>query len=219
VVRTFDLATGKPGAQIKVDGASFLNDVTVAPDGTVYVSDTGLKGGKDGGLEPSKKDAIYKLTPDGKAVAIIKGEQLGLPNGLYADAKGLSVVSWSGQTYRVSFDGKQEAGVAAPGAELDGVVEVGGGQFLISSWKGSAVYLQAADGTFSPLIRHRLRQQAWPGPRAAVHGQRGPDPEAPAARRHRQERRRSGGYHRDEVSLIERAPDFRPRSEAWSLKP
>src|SRR6187431_2519192 len=31
VIRTFDLATGKPLAQIKVPGAAFLNDVAVAP--------------------------------------------------------------------------------------------------------------------------------------------------------------------------------------------
>jgi len=70
VIRTFDLATGKPLAQIKVPGASFLNDVTVAADGTVYVSDTGLKAGKEG-LEPAKKDAIYKVSSDGKLSTLI----------------------------------------------------------------------------------------------------------------------------------------------------
>src|SRR5690606_13920351 len=71
VIRTFDLATCKPGAQIKVAGASFLNDVAVAPDGTVYVSDTGLGAGKEGSLEPNKKDAIYKLSPQGKLTTLI----------------------------------------------------------------------------------------------------------------------------------------------------
>jgi sugar lactone lactonase YvrE len=151
-IRTFDLTTGKPGAQIKVDGASFLNDVTVAPDGTVYVSDTGLKAGGPDGLEADKNDAIYKVTPDGKAVALIKGEQLNNPNGLFADAKGLSVVTWQGQVYRVSFDGKQEASLTAPGKQLDGVVATGDGQFLLSSWEKSTVYLQSADGQFSPIL-------------------------------------------------------------------
>lgn len=152
VIRTFDLATGKPGAQIKVSGASFLNDVTVAPNGTVYVSDTGLKAGKGGALEANKKDAIYKVTPEGKAVALIKGEQLHQPNGLFADDKGLWVATWQGQIYRVTADGKQEAGVTAPGTQLDGLVQTADGQVIVSSWEKSTVYLQSADGQFSPLL-------------------------------------------------------------------
>lgn len=152
VIRTFDVATGKPGAQIKVDGASFLNDVAVAPDGTVYVSDTGLKAGKDGALEPAKKDAIYKVSSDGKLSTLIKGEQLGLPNGLYADATGLLVATWLGSLYRVTLDGKQEAATKAPGAQLDGLIQTADGQVLLSSWEKSTVYVGTPDGQFSPLM-------------------------------------------------------------------
>ena len=151
VIRTFDLATGKPLAQIKVPGSTFLNDVAVGPDGNVYVSDTGLKAGK-AGLEPNKKDAIYKVSADGKLSTLIKGEQLGLPNGLFADATGLSVATWQGKLYRVSFDGKQETISTAPGAQLDGILHTADGQVLLSSWEKSMVYLGTADGQFSPLL-------------------------------------------------------------------
>ncbi|HTV21258.1 MAG TPA: SMP-30/gluconolactonase/LRE family protein [Polyangiaceae bacterium] len=152
VIRTFDAATGKPGQQIKVAGAAFLNDVTVAPDGTVYVSDTGLKAGKDGQLEPNKKDAIYKVTPQGKVAPLIKGEQLGLPNGLFADATGLWVATWQGALYHVTPDGKQEAPLKAPGAQLDGLIQTAEGQVLFSSWEKSAVFVGSTDGQFSPLL-------------------------------------------------------------------
>jgi sugar lactone lactonase YvrE len=152
VIRVYDLATGKPQAPIKVDGASFLNDVSVAPDGTVYVSDTGLKGGKDGALEPAKKDAIYKVDTAGKLSTLIKGEQLALPNGLSADDKGLWVATWQGKVYRVTNDGKQETPLTAPGAQLDGVVQTGDGNVIVSSWEKSMVYLQTPDGQFSPLL-------------------------------------------------------------------
>jgi len=152
VIRTFDVATGKPGASIKVDGASFLNDIAVAPDGTVYVSDTGLKSGKDGALEPAKKDAIYKIGSDGKLSTLIKGEQLGLPNGLYADATGLYVATWQGSLYRITPDGKQEPAVKAPGAQLDGLIQTADGQVLVSSWEKSTVYVGTPDGQFSPLM-------------------------------------------------------------------
>jgi sugar lactone lactonase YvrE len=151
VIRTFDLATGKPLAQIKVPNASFLNDVSVAPDGTVYVSDTGLKAGKEG-LEPNKKDAIYKVSSDGKLSTLIKGEQLGAPNGLFADAQGVWVATWQGKLYRVTNDGKQETAITVPGAQLDGLLKTADGQVIVTSWEKSMVYLGTADGQFSPLL-------------------------------------------------------------------
>ncbi len=151
VIRTFDLASGKPLAQIKVPNSSFLNDVSVAPDGSVFVSDTGLKAGKDG-LEPNKKDAIYKVSADGKLSTLIKGEQLGAPNGLFADAEGVWVATWQGKLFRVTNDGKQETAVTAPGAQLDGLLKTADGQLLLSSWEKSMVYLGTADGQFSPLL-------------------------------------------------------------------
>jgi hypothetical protein len=42
VVRKFDLKTGEPKGEIKVDKATFLNDVANAPDGGIYVTDSGL---------------------------------------------------------------------------------------------------------------------------------------------------------------------------------
>lgn len=150
VIRVFDLASGKPEKPIKVSGASFLNDVAVAPDGTVFVSDTGLKAGKDG-LEPAKKDAIYKIS-NGKLSTLIKGESLGLPNGLSADADGVWVATWQGKLYRVTKDGKQETEVSLPGQQLDGLLRTADGQTIISSWEKSTVYLGSADGQFSPLV-------------------------------------------------------------------
>lgn len=152
VVRSFDLSTGKPVASIKIDGASFLNDIAVGPDGTVFVSDTGLKGGKDGALEPSKKDAIYKIDAAGKVSTLIKGEQLKNPNGIYADDKGLWVATWQGGLYRVTPDGKQETAITVPGAQLDGLLQTPDGQTIVSSWEKSMVYLGTPDGQFSPLV-------------------------------------------------------------------
>jgi sugar lactone lactonase YvrE len=151
VVRVFDLASGKSLSTIKVAGASFLNDISVAPDGTIYFSDTGLKAGKSG-LEPSKKDAIYKLTKKNTAKAVIKSTELKNPNGLLADDKGVWVVSWSGSVYHVSADGKKEESTQAPGAQLDGVLQTPDGQILVSSWETSTVYVGKPDGTLSPLF-------------------------------------------------------------------
>src|SRR5450755_5096187 len=48
VVRKFDLKTGAPKGDIPVPGATFLNDIAVAKDGRVFVSDSGIKSGASG---------------------------------------------------------------------------------------------------------------------------------------------------------------------------
>jgi sugar lactone lactonase YvrE len=139
-VRMFDRVTGKATGKVTIPGATFLNDVAAAPDGTVYVSDSGLKQGKTG-LEPSGSDAVYRIAKGGgKAERIIKDKGLGNPNGLLADDEGVWVVTFgSGQIYRVSREGRKEAGENLPSGQLDGIVQVADGSLLVSSWEGNSI--------------------------------------------------------------------------------
>ncbi len=140
-VKMFDRATGKATGKVTISGATFLNDVAAAPDGAVYVSDSGLKASKTG-LEPSGSDAIYRIAKgEGKAERVIKDKGLGNPNGLLADAEGVWVVTFgSGQLYRVSREGRKEAGENLPSGQLDGIVQVADGSVLVSSWEGSSIF-------------------------------------------------------------------------------
>jgi hypothetical protein len=147
-VRVFDLASGKSVAKIKVKGATFLNDISIAPDGTIYVSDTGMKAG----FAPSKTDAIYTLTKKNTAKKLIKGVDLKNPNGLLADDKGVWVVSWTGSVYHVGIDGKKQEPSQAPGTQLDGLIATPDGRILISSWETSTVYTGTPNGALSPLF-------------------------------------------------------------------
>ncbi|MFO0917612.1 MAG: hypothetical protein U0872_04770 [Planctomycetaceae bacterium] len=61
VVRTFDLATGRPGRAYPVAGATFLNGIGVTKDGTIFVSNT----------RPDSR--VYKITADGKEFRIFRG--------------------------------------------------------------------------------------------------------------------------------------------------
>ena len=139
-VRTFDRATGRAAGKVVIPGATFLNDVAAAPDGTIYVSDSGFKQGK-ADLEPTGSDAIYRIDKgEGKAKKVIRDRGLGNPNGLLADAEGVWVVSFgSGQIYRVSREGRKEAGENLPTGQLDGIVQVADGALLVSSWEGSSI--------------------------------------------------------------------------------
>jgi len=147
-VRMFDRASGTPKGEIKVKGATFLNDMATGPDGVVYVSDSGLKEG----FAASGTDAIYKLV-DGKPVVLIKNKDLGRPNGLLAQAAGLWVVTFgSGELYSVGPDGTKANAQVLPTGSLDGIVQLNDGRFAVSSWAGSAVLAGNPGGTFTVLI-------------------------------------------------------------------
>lgn len=150
-LRAFDLSTGKSAANVFVPKATFLNDVAVSSSGIVYVSDSGMKL-TDSGLAPSGTDAIYTIDANNQVSSLIAGTSLGFPNGLTATEQGLRVVSWSGKIYSVSAQGVQGDAIDTPAAELDGIVPLGDGRVLISSWAGSSVYVGLPEGPFEPLV-------------------------------------------------------------------
>jgi sugar lactone lactonase YvrE len=150
-VRMFDRKTGKAQGEITISGATFLNDLAAAPDGSVYASDSGMGMGKSG-LEPNGKDAIYRIA-DGKASRVMKDKALGVPNGLLADADGIWVVTFgSGELYRLTNAGAKENVQKLPAGQLDGIVRTADGSMWISSWEGSSVLRGMPGGTFTPVI-------------------------------------------------------------------
>jgi sugar lactone lactonase YvrE len=148
-VRMFDAKSGAPKGEVKIAGATFLNDLTAGPDGKVYVSDSGLKAGASA-FEPTGTDAVYVIE-GGKAKAIAKTPDLGKPNGLVVTDKGVVVVTWSGEVYRLDAKGAKVDVSKAPKGALDGVVSVGD-SLLVSSWEGSAIYRGKLGGTYDAVL-------------------------------------------------------------------
>ncbi|HYW11304.1 MAG TPA: hypothetical protein VE871_05085, partial [Longimicrobium sp.] len=72
VVRRFHRTTGAPLGEIAIPGATFLNDVAVGADGSVYVTDSGLRMGA-GRLQASGTDAVYRIPPGGPPRALVRG--------------------------------------------------------------------------------------------------------------------------------------------------
>jgi sugar lactone lactonase YvrE len=162
VVRKFDLATGAPKGEIKVEGATFLNDL-VLDDDVLWLSDTGL----DASFKPTKTDAIYRIEADDKVTKVFAeglgapAEEIGNPNGvLGADQPNqVWVVTFgSGELYKVTVEG-DEGGVSGsrseikklPKGQLDGIVAIPDG-ILVSSWEAKAVYKLGADGNPTEVI-------------------------------------------------------------------
>jgi len=146
VVRLFDLKTGVPKQDIAVPGATFLNDIAVAKDGRVFVSDSGMKTGP-GGFEPTGSDAVYVIEK-GKLKPVAKGKDLGGPNGLLVVANGLLVNTFSSdEVYRLDEKGEKHDINKVPSGGLDGMALIGD-VLLVSSWKGSAIYRGSLGGKF-----------------------------------------------------------------------
>ncbi len=151
VLRIFDKKTGASRGELFVKGATFLNDIAVAEDGTVYVTDTGWKSGKEG-MENSGSDAVFKVDP--KVVApreVVKAEELGNPNGITVNAGGIWAVTAGGELYRITADGKREQQKTLPSKGLDGLVTLEDGTLLVSSWESSSVYMGQPGGEFTVI--------------------------------------------------------------------
>jgi hypothetical protein len=130
---------------------TFLNDLTTAPDGSVYVSDSGLKAGKEG-LEPNGTDGVFKIA-NGKATKLALDKELGGPNGLVAVEGGVWVATFGkNEIYKVMEDGKRADVSTLPKGGLDGLVRLSDGSFLVSSWEASTVYRGKPGGAFEPLV-------------------------------------------------------------------
>ena len=147
-VRMFDRTTGKAKGEVKVKGATFLNDVAVMGE-TVFVSDTGMKAG----FKPSGTDAVIAIK-DGKAKPLVKNKSLAGPNGLAVHSEMLWVVNFGGKTLQmVGMDGKLSSAVELPEGQLDGVEMLRDGSFAVSSWAANAIYRGKPGGAFEVIIK------------------------------------------------------------------
>lgn len=156
VVRAFDRSSGKPLGDVAIPTATFLNDVAAAPDGTLYVSDTGVgkvKGSTE--LRSNGSDAIYVIDAQRSVTELAKGPELAQPNGLVARKGGVLVATASGEVYGLDARA-QKSPLGKPGGGLDGLVQTPGGCVIVSSWEASAVFIArpppAASGAFELLI-------------------------------------------------------------------
>ncbi|HEX6766582.1 MAG TPA: hypothetical protein VF103_13910 [Polyangiaceae bacterium] len=152
VVRKFDVKTGAPKGEIAVKDSTFLNDLAVAPDGRVFVTDSGIKFGANG-PEPTGSDAVYVIDKAGKVKPLAKAKELNGPNGVIVVGKDVWVNTFgSNEIYRLDDKGAKQDVTKLPAGGLDGFAQMGD-SLLVSSWQGKAIYKGKAGQKFEPVLQ------------------------------------------------------------------
>ncbi|AUX44881.1 hypothetical protein SOCE26_063510 [Sorangium cellulosum] len=152
VVRVFDARDGAPIQDVEVPGASLLNDVTAMPDGSILVSDSGVKLEGDA-FAPTGSDALVVIAPDGQVSRLVADPALPHPNGV-ACARDEIWVAYLGAARLDAFDasGARQREIALPAGMLDGLVRLDDGRLLASSWDASAVFEVDLSGEEAPRV-------------------------------------------------------------------
>jgi sugar lactone lactonase YvrE len=170
-VRAFHRTTGEALGARGVPDASFLNDLAVSPDGTLYVTDSGV----NADFSPAGTDAVYRFE-GGRAVAVAEGAELARPNGIAVADGALILVSMGAPAVRrIPLAAPDSAGgevlAELPGMQLDGVVVLEDGGLLISSWETRSVYRIPAGGGTPEVVAEGIPSPAdigWDGRRGRL---------------------------------------------------
>ncbi len=131
VVRKFDMKTGRPAGEFRVEGVAWFNDIEVADDGTVYATVTG-----DRSANPDPTTwQVWKIKPDGTSSIFVQGAPLRQPNGVAIDPQGNIVVVNTGDNAVVTFStaGQLLKTENAAQAGSDGLVIMRDGTKYVSS--------------------------------------------------------------------------------------
>jgi sugar lactone lactonase YvrE len=152
-VHAINKRTGASIADIAIPGATFLNDMAVGPDGSVYVTDTGIEFDATGNITHPGTNRIFRIA--GRRVSTVaEGDSLRNPNGLAWDPSGKRwlLAPFDGMDVQTLGEGSKVPTVLASGpGQYDGIELLGDGRILVSSWADSAIYV-ISNGTMTKMV-------------------------------------------------------------------
>lgn len=133
-----NIKTGEIINKIELEGQPDLNDITVANDGTVYVSGSGSV-------------TIYKLE-SGTLKPIFKGKEGERFNGLFWEKERMLLLTSNSSTfYEIPWQTMEAKVISENMGHGDGIAPVGDGGYITTNWKGAIFYV-SANGKVSKLL-------------------------------------------------------------------
>ncbi|WKN46148.1 gluconolaconase [Tunicatimonas pelagia] len=123
-----------------IEGATFLNDITINGQGQVYVSD-------------SDNDKIHMIE-GGQPMVWLEDSTLQRPNGLLADGNQMLLASAGGGFLApIDLDSKQVQDTWLEGIpSADGIIKTPNGDYIVSTWQGEVHYVAAESGQTIKLL-------------------------------------------------------------------
>ena len=133
-VRKFDRVSGAALGEVVIDGSLFLNDLAADAAGHIYISDTG-------------SNILYTIDLAEKPSVLLASPAIFGPNGLFVHADRLYLATYDDTKI---FSTALGIPVALPEksldvGQLDGLVRLSDGDWLVSSWALPGVLRVAAD--------------------------------------------------------------------------
>ena len=136
-VVVIDVSKGSIIKRIPVEGAIFLNDISIDKNGIVYVTD-------------SRASKLHKIENDIPSLYL---DNLKGPNGVLVQGDELYVLN-SGSVLNVKKDKSMRSIADSLVTSTDGIENVKGKEFIVSCWSGVIYYLNA-DGRTEKLLDTR----------------------------------------------------------------
>jgi hypothetical protein len=160
-LRGFNVVTGTAVATIdlRAQRAFFLNDVAVGTEGEIYVTDSGIAFGADGSVSHPGQSAVFVIRNRAGTRAVTLPRE-SAANGIVRDRarNAWIIVGFNTPSIFSWIVGAREATVIGTGpGGGDGVIALGDGRLLFTSWADSSLTLFA--GGAATTLRKGL-----PGP-------------------------------------------------------
>jgi sugar lactone lactonase YvrE len=137
-----DIAAGKIEKSIPIEGATGLNDISIDPNGVIYVTEYLAK-------------KLYKVENE-KAELI--AENLTQPNGVLFHNNELFLLDGTGM-FKVNADKSMTKIADGMEGGLDGIENIEGNNFIISCWEGALWHVNT-DGTKHLLMDTRAEKRS-----------------------------------------------------------
>ena len=141
-IAVIDMASGKIEKNISIQGATGLNDISIDPNGVIYVTEYLAK-------------KLYKVENE-KAELI--AENLTQPNGVLFHNNELFLLDVTGM-FKVNADKSLAKIVDGMEGGVDGIENIEGNNFIVSCWEG-ALWMVNTDGTKHLLMDTRKEKRS-----------------------------------------------------------